>query len=115
MPIGNPTQQSKATRKYEEKTGWISKSYKLKKEIVEEFAKACEKNGEGQATALTRMMRNYIEVTNDTKWYKMIHFDTKWYKMIHHDTLKCDNMILCKEVKRTRGKKSGSLFLYRFA
>lgn len=60
MPVGNPTQQSKATRKYEEKAGWVSKSYKLKKEIVEAFAEACAKNGEGQATALTRMMTEYI-------------------------------------------------------
>ena len=63
MPVGTPKAQSIATRKYEQKTGWISKSYKLKKEIVEEFAKACESNGEKQAAVLTRMMNDYISAT----------------------------------------------------
>ena len=30
MPVGNPKPQTVATRKYEAKAGWISKSYKLK-------------------------------------------------------------------------------------
>ncbi len=29
MPVGNPKPQSVATRKYEQKTGYVSKSYKL--------------------------------------------------------------------------------------
>ena len=45
MPVGSPKPQTVATRKYEKKAGWISKSYKLKKEVVEEYAKACEKAG----------------------------------------------------------------------
>mgnify|MGYP006993860697 FL=1 len=61
MPVGNPKAQTIATRKYEEKAGWVSKSYKLKKDIVEAFAKACEENGEKQATVLSRLMNNYIE------------------------------------------------------
>ncbi len=61
MPVGNPKAQTIATRKYEEKAGWVSKSYKLKKDIVEAFAKACAENGEGQATVLTRLMNGYIE------------------------------------------------------
>ena len=43
MPVGTPKPQTIATRKYEKKAGWVSKSYKLKKEVVEEFAEACEK------------------------------------------------------------------------
>lgn len=62
MPVGNPKAQTIATKKYEKKAGWISKSYKLKKDIVEEFAKACEENGESQAAVLTRMMNEYIAV-----------------------------------------------------
>lgn len=69
MPVGNPKAQSIATRKYEKKTGWISKSYKLKKEVVEEFAKACESNGEKQAIVLTRMMNEYISTLKDSKRY----------------------------------------------
>ena len=42
MPVGKPTPQTIATKKYEKKAGWMSKSYKLKREVVEEFARACE-------------------------------------------------------------------------
>ena len=48
MPIGNPKPQTVATRKYEKKTGWMSKSYKMNKEIVDDFAKACELAGVSQ-------------------------------------------------------------------
>lgn len=56
-----PTSQSIATRKYEEKAGWISKSYKLKRELVDEFASACEKAGTSQAAQLSLMMKQFIE------------------------------------------------------
>lgn len=45
MPKGNPNPQTIATRKYEQKVGWISKSYKLKRDEVEEFASFCNKVG----------------------------------------------------------------------
>lgn len=61
MPIGSPKPQTIATKKYTEKTGWISKSYKLKKELVDEFAEACEKAGTSQATQLSLMMKQFIE------------------------------------------------------
>lgn len=60
MPIGKPTAQTIATEKYAKKVGLVSKSYKLKKEVVETFAQACEENGESQATVLTRLMNEYI-------------------------------------------------------
>ena len=37
MPVGKPTPQTIATKKYEKKAGWMSKSYKLKREVVEAF------------------------------------------------------------------------------
>ena len=43
MPIGSPKLQTIATKKYEQKTE-IIKSYKLKRDLVERFAEACEKN-----------------------------------------------------------------------
>lgn len=61
MPIGDPKPQTVATRKYEQKTGWVSKSYKLKREVVEQFAEACEKAGVSQAAQLTKMMNEFIE------------------------------------------------------
>ena len=61
MPIGSPKPQTVATRKYEAKAGWISKSYKLKKEVVEEYAEACDKAGVSAAGQLTKMMKQFIE------------------------------------------------------
>ena len=43
------------------KAGLISKSYKLKRELVEAFADACEKAGVSQAGQLSMMMREFIE------------------------------------------------------
>lgn len=47
--------------RYQKKAGWISKSYKLKKEVVEAFAEACEKEGVSQAGQLTKMMNEFIK------------------------------------------------------
>ena len=63
MPVGNPSKQTIATRKYEAKAGWISKSYKLKKEVVEEYAKACDAAGVSQAGKLMEMMREFVKET----------------------------------------------------
>lgn len=61
MPVGSPKPQTIATKKYEAKAGFVSKSYKLKKEIVEQFAEACEAAGVSQAAQLTKMMKAFIE------------------------------------------------------
>lgn len=53
--------QTLRNQRYQDKAGWVSKSYKLKKKIVEEFARACEKEGVSQAGQLTKMMKEYIE------------------------------------------------------
>lgn len=66
MPIGNPKPQTVATKKYEKKVGWVSKSYKLKKEVVEEYAEACEKAGVSAAGQLTKMMKGFIEEVNSS-------------------------------------------------
>lgn len=65
MPIGSPSKQSIATRKYEEKTGWMSKTYKMKREVVEQFAKACELRGSSQAGELMKFMNLFIKETNE--------------------------------------------------
>lgn len=56
--------QAKATRKYEAKVGLVSKSYKLKKELVEAFADACEKRVVSQSGQLTAMMQAFIDEVN---------------------------------------------------
>lgn len=61
MPKGSPKPQTIATRKYEAKAGWMSKTYKLKRETVEAFADACEKAGVSQAGKLTELMKGFID------------------------------------------------------
>lgn len=61
MPIGNPKPQTIATKKYEQKAGWVSKSYKLKRELVDQFAEACDRAGVSQAAQLSQMMKEFIE------------------------------------------------------
>lgn len=42
------------------KAGYISKSYKLKREVVKAFAEACKRVGVSQASQLTKMMIEFI-------------------------------------------------------
>lgn len=60
-----PTPQSIATRKYEAKAGWMGKTYKMKREIVEAFAEACEKAGVSQAGQLMKLMQSFIDEQNN--------------------------------------------------
>lgn len=64
MPVGDPSAQTIATKKYEAKAGWVSKSYKLKRDVVEDYARACEKAGVSAAGQLTRMMKDFIDQVN---------------------------------------------------
>ena len=56
-----PKAQTKATDKRQKKVGIISKSFKLKKELTEEFKEACEKAGVSQAAQISKMMREFID------------------------------------------------------
>lgn len=53
--------QTQASAKWNAKVGYIAKSYKLKKDIVEQFAEKCKENQESQASVLTRFMLEYIK------------------------------------------------------
>lgn len=53
--------QSKATRKYEASHGWVSKSYKMKEDVVKRFAAACDAAGVSQAGQLMKMMEEFIK------------------------------------------------------
>lgn len=50
--------------KWNAKAGLISKSYKLKRELTERFAEACEKAGVSQSAQITKMMNAFIEEQN---------------------------------------------------
>lgn len=45
MPKGNPSKQTVASEKYQKKAGYKVKSFKLKDDIADRFALACEKAG----------------------------------------------------------------------
>lgn len=49
------------------KAGLVSKSYKLKKELVDQFAEACQAAGVSQAAQLSAMMRDFIEMTKQQR------------------------------------------------
>lgn len=61
MPKGKPSPQTIASEKYQKKVGYISKSYKLKREIVEQFQQACERKGVSQAGKIMEMMQQFID------------------------------------------------------
>lgn len=44
-----PTAQTKATDKWQKKAGYMTKGFKLKRELADEFKEACEKAGVSQA------------------------------------------------------------------
>lgn len=64
MPVGNPKKSTLRTKKYQEKVGYIAKSFKLKKDITDRFTAACKERGESQASVIARMMEEYIAETN---------------------------------------------------
>lgn len=61
MPKGNPNAQTIASEKYQKKAGYMTKGFKLKRDIAEQFAAACEKAGVSQAAQITAMMKEFIE------------------------------------------------------
>lgn len=65
MPKGSPSAQTIASKKYQDKVGYMSKSYKLKRDIVERFAEACEKSGTSQAAQITKMMEDFIREVSE--------------------------------------------------
>ena len=69
MPTGNPKPQTIATEKYAKKAGWISKSYKLKKDVVDEYTQACKRAGVSAAGLLTTMMKSFAKEVNGAKYH----------------------------------------------
>ena len=64
MPKDKPKPQTIASKKYQDKVGLISKSYKLKRELTEAFAEACKKEDISQAEQLSKMMNDFVEKVN---------------------------------------------------
>lgn len=65
MPKGNPKPQTIASEKYQKKAGYMTKGFKLKRDIVEQFEDACIKVNVSQAAQITKMMKEFIESVNE--------------------------------------------------
>ena len=61
MPKGSPNAQTRASEKYQKKAGYITKGFKLKKDLCEAFKEACDADGVSQASVITALMKEYIE------------------------------------------------------
>ena len=55
------TEKMRPQDRWNKKVGLISKSYKLRRELTEEFASACDIAGVSQAGQISKMMREFIE------------------------------------------------------
>lgn len=53
--------------KWNKKAGYISKSFKLKQDVVEAYIAACNKAGVSLAGQLTKMMQDFIDSVNEQK------------------------------------------------
>ena len=61
VPKGSPNTQTKATDKYQKKAGIVSKAFKVRKELADEFVLACERAGRSQASVITEFMQEFIK------------------------------------------------------
>lgn len=66
MPIGKPNPQTIASEKYQKKAGYITKGFKIKKDVADRFKKACDNAGVSQAGQITKMMEQFIKEVEKT-------------------------------------------------
>ncbi len=60
MPKGSPSKQTIASEKYQKKAGYKVKGFKLKGDVAERFAEACERAGVSQVEKITELMEKFI-------------------------------------------------------
>ena len=61
MPKGSPNPQTIASEKYQKEAGYMTKGFKIKREVTERFERACEKAGVSQAAKITELMLEFAE------------------------------------------------------
>lgn len=61
MPKGSPNPQTIASQKYQKKAGYMTKSFKIKREVADRFEKACEAAGVSQAAQTTELMLSFAK------------------------------------------------------
>lgn len=60
MPKGSPKASTLASERYQRKAGYKVKGFKLRGDVADRFADACEKEGVSQAKKITELMEMYI-------------------------------------------------------
>ena len=58
--MDNSTYQLTPQDKWQQNNGLIAKSYKLKRELVDEFKRTCDTMGISQAAAISELMSEFI-------------------------------------------------------
>ncbi len=61
MPKGSLNPQTIASEKYQKEAGYMTKGFKIKREVAERFERACEKAGVSQAAKITELMLEFAE------------------------------------------------------
>lgn len=61
MPKGAPNKNTVRVDRYQKKAGYKVKAFKLKGDIGERFAAACERAGVSQAEKIAELMERFIE------------------------------------------------------
>jgi predicted DNA-binding protein len=64
MPKGEPNKNTVRVDRYQKKAGYKTKAFKLKGDIAERFADACDKAGVSQAAKITELMEQFISEVN---------------------------------------------------
>ena len=65
MPKGEPNKNTIRVDRYQKKAGYKVKGFKLKGDITDRFAAACDKVGVSQAAKISELMEQFInEVEN---------------------------------------------------
>lgn len=65
MPKGEPNKNTVRVDRYQKKAGYKVKGFKLKGDIADRFAEACDKAGVSQAAKISELMEQFInEVEN---------------------------------------------------
>ncbi|MDD3404578.1 MAG: chemotaxis protein [Hespellia sp.] len=65
MPKGNPKARTIAAEKYQKKAGYMTKGFKIKRDVAEEFAEACHAAGVSQAAQITQLMKDFAKKIKD--------------------------------------------------
>ena len=64
MPKGEPNQNTVRVERYQKKAGYKVKSFKLKGDVADRFAEACDKAGVSQASKVAELMEQFISEVN---------------------------------------------------